>query len=96
MATLKVHWKARTFNIESQQKLEDTVRTGVLTGDEDEVADEQPVIIEDLTGRVYGPRELPPGTVVYVAASPGPLPPLAQRARDAGFTVRAAEEWEAP
>lgn len=91
MSTLNVYWTSPGFEMDDQAAAaRPDVRTGVLTT-EHEAADEGvPVVVEEVTARVYRPGDLPPDTVLYVEAAPGGLPPLAQLAREAGFKVRHA------
>ena len=91
MATLNVYWRMPDFDPEEQDKHERRVtHTGVLTDEHDEATPEQPVLVEERSERVYRPGELPPESVLYYEDHPGPLPPLAERARQAGFRVEYA------
>ncbi len=91
MATLNVYWRMPEFDTEEQAKHEARVtHTGVLTDEHDEATAEVPVLVEERSNRVYRPGELPPESVLYFEDHPGPLPPLAHVARDAGFHVEYA------
>jgi hypothetical protein len=91
MATLNVYWRTPDFDQEEQTKREGRVTyTGVLTDEHDAATPQQPVLVDERSERVYRPDELPPESVLYVEDHPGPLPPLAERARRAGFRVEHA------
>ncbi|MCO6437575.1 MAG: hypothetical protein J5J06_10845 [Phycisphaerae bacterium] len=91
MSTIHVYWRAPGFNVEEQRKTsERVVHTGVLTDEVEPARVEAPALVEELSARVYQPSDLPPGTVLYIEDHPGPLPPLAQRAIQAGFRIEHA------
>ncbi len=98
MAEINVYWKAKLFIPEEQgRSRSDSVQTGLLTDEHEELGEsDQPVIVEDVTGRVYTAADLPPGTVIYVEAPPGPLPRIAVAAQEAGFHVVHAGQAPAP
>lgn len=89
MPTLNVYWRIPDFDVEEQNKRERRVPfTGLLSDEHDAVTPEIPVVlIEERSNRVYRPGELPPDAVLYIEDHPGPLPPLADQARQAGFRV---------
>ncbi len=91
MCALNVYWRTPDFDPEEQATHERlVVHTGVLTDAHDAATPEGPVLVEERSERVYRPGDLPPESVVYVEDHPGPLPPLAQLARRAGFRVEYA------
>jgi hypothetical protein len=91
MATLNVYWRMADFDPEEQAKHERrVVHTGVLTDEHQSATTDQPVLVEEGSDRVYRPGELPPESVLYIEDHPGPLPPLAEQARRAGFRVEYA------
>ncbi len=91
MANLMVYWRTPDFDPDEQAKHERRVaRGGILTDEHDQATAEQPVLVEDRSDRVYLPGELPPESVIYVQDHPGPLPPLVETARRAGFRVEHA------
>lgn len=88
MATMNVYWRMEDFDIEEQAKRERrVVHTGVLTDEHDQATAEVPVLVEERSNRVYRPGELPPDAVLYIEDHPGPLAPVAEQARRAGFHV---------
>jgi hypothetical protein len=91
MTTLNVYWKLHDFDAEQQQKREGmNVRTGYLTDEHEAATPEIPVLVEERSFRVFRPDDLPPETVLYVEEAPGDLPPLAEKARNAGFVIEHA------
>lgn len=95
MAELNVYIQSREFDDENQQKAANfSVRTGVLTTEHVAADEDRPVIVEDVTERVYAPGELPSDAVVYVQGPPGELPPLAKLAKRAGFRIKAGTEFK--
>lgn len=91
MSTLNVYWRAAGFVPEAQDKHQQKdVHTGVLTDEHDAATPEAPVLVEEVTRRVYTPGDLPPDTVLYVEDHPGELPAVAQKARRAGYAVEHA------
>jgi len=73
----------------SDNKSED-VHQGVLTTDHEESMDGVPVLVEEETGRVYQPGDLPPNTTLFLELAPDEMPELVERARNAGFRVARA------
>ncbi len=98
MATLTVHWQHQPFShdagVRSRSDIAgtdaDSVHTGILTDEHQEVGDGLPLLVEDATRRVYRPVDLPPGTQVVATATTEPSQPLLDRAKQAGFDVVAA------
>jgi hypothetical protein len=82
----------REFNEEEQDTVPGKVREGTLTTQHSASVDGAPVLVEDETGRVYTSWDLPPATILFVEAVPGFMPPMAMRARDAGFIIEHAEK----
>lgn len=91
MASLHAYWRYPRFNRDEQRPDgERDVRTGVLTNEHQEALDDIPVLVEELTERVYHPGDLPPGSVIFVETGSGEMPQLAKLARRAGFLIRRA------
>ena len=91
MSTLNVYWASPGFEMDDQVISDrPNVRTGILTTQHEAAEEGAPVVVEEVTARVYRPGDLPPDTVLYVEAAPGGLPPLAKLAKEAGFKVRHA------
>lgn len=95
MSKLVVHWRHEPFShdagyrsVEDSARMNsDAARTGILSDEHQEVTDDRPVLVEDITERVYRAADLPPDTVIRVADLQGPAPPIIQHAREAGFRV---------
>ena len=62
-------------------------RTGILTDEHTEVSDDSPVLVEDVTNRVYRAPDLPPDTTVAVAELGVPPQPSVIATKRAGFHV---------
>lgn len=91
MATHHVYWRSAGFDTEAQRRhSRHDVHTGVLTDEHEAATPEMPVLIEEISKRVYRPGDLAPNTVVYVENHPGGYPPIAHRARLAGYRVEHA------
>ena len=98
MAMLYVHWRHEQFshdagvrsNADAARSEEDAARTGVLTDEHQDVVDYRPVLQEDYTGRIYRAADLPPETIIFVPNLQGPLPPIIEHAKQAGFNIRPA------
>ena len=87
MASVKVYWRAPKFDEEQQDRLDrENARTGVLTTEHSAADDDVPVLVEELTGHVYRPGDMPPDAVIYIEDAPG-FPDVARLAVDAGFRV---------
>lgn len=99
MATMTCHWRHKAFsrdagirtNEDAARTNVDSARTGILTDEHQEVTDGQPVLVEDVTGRVYRPADLPPETRVVVARVGDPPPPIFDNARRIGFDIVTAD-----
>lgn len=92
MSSIHVFWRERSRDFDSDKELDRLeTHTGVLTADHEGADEESPVVIEDLTGRVYRAGDFPTNTVLYIEAAPGDLPPIAKVARQAGFQIAHAE-----
>lgn len=97
MAEMTVRWRHEPLAHDAGRRAQDEVdfntdaaRTGILTDEHQEVEDGLPVLVEHETGRVYRAADLPPDTVVAVAAVGDPPQPIVQNARAAGFHVVSA------
>lgn len=69
---------------------DEVVHSGLLTIDHESATDDTPVVVEDETGRVYGPDDLPAETTLFIEGSPGEFPEIAELAKRAGFHVARA------
>jgi len=92
MPEVEAYWRAPQFHSEEQAVTNDPVRTGVLTTEHEAADDETPVLVEEISARVYRPEDLPPDTTIFVEGPPGKLPPIARLADRAGFVVKHAED----
>lgn len=90
MARLHVYWKSSGLNQEAgvETSAIEAVHQGVLTDEHGETVGDEPVLVEEVSQRVYRSGDLPPGAAVYIEDTPeAELPPLAERAREAGFRI---------
>lgn len=92
MKDVQVHWIESEFVEEEQEMIPGKIREGVLTTRHSASVDGMPVLVETEGERVYTPADLPSDAILFVEAPPGPLPPMAEAAIEAGFVVRHAEE----
>lgn len=92
MEDVLVHWIESEFVEEEQEMFPGKIREGVLTTQHSASVDGMPVLVEAEGERVYTAADLPADAVLFVEAPPGPLPPMAEAAIEAGFTIRHAEE----
>lgn len=91
MAILDVYWRMPDFDIEEQVKRERRVtHTGWLSDEHDDATRSEPVLVEQRSERVFRPGELPPDTTLFIEDHPGPMSPLAEQARRAGFVIEHA------
>lgn len=65
----------------------DSVRTGVLTDEHQEVSDGRPVLVEDRTERVYRAADLPPSTRLIMSDTTDPSAGIVEKAKGAGFDI---------
>ena len=65
----------------------DSTRTGVLSDEHDASSDQIPLLIEDVTGRVYRAADLPPGTEVVIPDAAATQPDFVERAKRSGFQI---------
>lgn len=95
MSQLTVQWQHEGFSHDAGRRdnedvsgtAVDSVRTGLLTDEHQEVTDGRPVLVEDATERVYRAADLPPDTKVIVAEVTESLRPMIEKARQSGFEV---------
>lgn len=95
MPSVHVFWTERGLNFDQDLEYaldEREIHTGVLTDEAEHASEEVPVVVEDLTGRVYLPGDLPPETILYVESAPGGMPVIAEAAVEAGYKVAHAED----
>lgn len=92
MEEVHVHWMEQELDPEEQEPAPGKVREGILTTQHSASTDGEPVLVEEDTGRVYTSWDLPPDTILFVEAVPGIMPPMAMKARDAGFIIEHAEK----
>lgn len=91
MAILDVYWRMPDFDVEEQAKRERRItHTGWLSDEHDDATSDAPVLVEQRTDRVFRAGELPPETTLFIEDHPGPMPPLAEQARRAGFMIEHA------
>lgn len=64
-----------------------STRTGVLTDENDASSDQVPLLIEDVTGRVYRAADLPPGTDIEVPDAANTHADFLERAKRSGFQI---------
>ncbi|WP_153556875.1 hypothetical protein [Roseimaritima sediminicola] len=95
MAELSVQWKHEGFSHDAGRRdsdevegtAADSVHTGVLTDEHQEVTDGRPVLVEDVTERVYRAADLPPDTRVIVPDVTAVRRAMIDKAKQAGFTI---------
>jgi hypothetical protein len=95
MASVHVFWTDPGINFDEDMEMafdERELHTGVLTDEAEHASEEVPVVVEDLTGRVYLPGDFPAQTVLFVESAPGALPAIAEAAAEAGYNVAHAEQ----
>lgn len=95
MESVHVFWteKGLNFDEDSEYEIDEReVHTGVLTDKAENATDETPVVIEDVTGRVYLPGDFSPDTILYVESAAEGMPAIAEAAVEAGFQVAHAED----
>lgn len=95
MSSAHVFWTDHGKNFDDDIEYawdEREVHTGVLTDEADHASGEVPVVVEDVTGRIYMPGDLAPDTILYVESAPEGLPAVAEAAVEAGFHVAHAEK----
>ena len=66
------------------------VSQGVLTTDHEDSVDGIPVLVEEESGRVYHPGDLPAETTLFVELAPHEMAELVLKAREAGYRVARA------
>ncbi len=86
-----VYWESAGYDMEhgidGRRK---SVHQGILTTDHEAAPGGLPILVEEVTGNLYRPEDLPPETIVYVESAPGDLPEIAQLAKRAGYRVEKA------
>jgi hypothetical protein len=88
MATLRVHWDDPNFEIARGIQADRRKRLfGELTTENEYASEGKPVLVEDITKKVYLPTDLPAGTTLELATDATELPELARQARQAGYQV---------
>lgn len=66
----------------------DSTRTGVLTDEHESSSDQIPLLVEDVSGRVYQATDLPPGTEIVIPGAAEGQADLVDRAKRSGFQIR--------
>jgi len=95
MASLFAYWTSRSFapdensDTPGDNERED-VHQGVLTTDHDDSFDGIPVLVEEETGRVYQPGDLPATATIFLELAPEEMPELVEKAREAGYRLARA------
>ncbi|TWT56489.1 hypothetical protein [Allorhodopirellula solitaria] len=95
MATINAYWRHAPFSHDAGQRNRDdiagseadSVHTGTLSDEHQEVSDGRPVLVEDETGRVYQAADLPPGTQVMVSHTTDQIQQIIEKSRRVGFEV---------
>jgi hypothetical protein len=95
MESAQVFWSEAGINFDEDPEFDidrREVHTGLLTDDAEYATGDGPVVVEDLTGRIYLPDDLRPDTVLFIESAAGAMPPIAEAARQAGYHVAHAED----
>jgi hypothetical protein len=88
MATVRVQWDDPNFEIGRGIQADRRKRLfGQLTTENDYASEGQPVLVEEITKKVYLPTNLPAGTTLELATDATELPEVARQARLAGYQV---------
>ncbi|KAA1258655.1 hypothetical protein LF1_11770 [Rubripirellula obstinata] len=66
----------------------DSTRTGVLTDEYESSSDQVPLLVEDVSGRVYRAADLPLGTEIVIPEAAERHADLVDRAKRSGFQIR--------
>lgn len=66
----------------------DSTRTGMLTDEHESSSDQIPLLVEDVSGRVYRAADLPSGTEIVIPAAAERHDDLVDRAKRSGFQIR--------
>jgi hypothetical protein len=88
MASVQVQWDDPNFEIgRGIQADRHSQLFGELTTDHESAREGQPVLVEDITRRVYLPTELPPKTELRLVTEATELPEVARQAQRVGYPV---------
>jgi hypothetical protein len=88
MASLLVRWDDPNFEIGRGIEADRRKRlSGQLTTEHERASEGQPVLVEEITKKVYLPTDLPAGTMLEMATDATELPEVALQARQAGYQV---------
>jgi hypothetical protein len=88
MARVRVHWEDPHFEIGRGIKADRRTRLfGELTTDTLYTDDGGPVLVEEITNRVYLPTDLPRRTTLVLESKGTEFPDVARRAQQAGYHV---------
>jgi hypothetical protein len=88
MATVRVYWDDPNFEIGRGIEADRRKRLfGQLTTDHQHASEGNPVLVEEITKKVYLPVDLPAGTTLELATDAPELPEVARQAREVGYHV---------
>jgi hypothetical protein len=88
MATVRVHWDNPTFEIGRGIQAERQPRLfGELTAENSYAREGKPVLVEEITKKVYLPSDLPAGTTLELATDATEMPEVARQAQKTGYRV---------
>ena len=88
MAKVRVHWDDPSFEIGRGIQADRQTRLfGELTTENEYASEEKPVLVEEITKKVYLPQDLPAGTTLELATDVTELPQVARLAQQAGYRV---------
>jgi hypothetical protein len=88
MATVRVHWDDPNFEIGRGIQADRRKRLfGELTTENEYAGEGKPVLVEEITKKVYLPVDLPVGTTLELATKATELPEVARQAQQAGYRV---------
>lgn len=97
MSELYAYWEHREFNDDAGRKTDNVVvRQGKLTTSHRQATQDIPVLVEEVSQRVYHASDLPPETVIYIETRPNARPELIELAKNAGFVVALASDEQIP
>jgi hypothetical protein len=88
MASVRVHWDDSNFEIGRGIQADRRTRLfGELTTENEYASEGTPVLVEEITKKVYLPQDLPAGTTLELATAATELPKVARQAQQAGYRV---------
>ena len=95
MASLYAYWTNRSSAPDENSDTagdndREDIHQGMLTTDHAESFDGVPVLVEEETGRVYQPGDLPAAATIFLELAPEEMPELVKKAREAGYRLARA------